>query len=181
MLRSMLLSPFIHSLNAMRLSPVILIGILTVLTATAVAVPFAIHSQLSAQRPSATESVDKPIEVDNPSSNKAGGREGILQQLNLTPDQFKQLSAVRRQYQPSIRDRAKIVRTSQAELRRVLASSASEAEVKQKYQQVQQLRQELQQLRFESLLAMRQILTPQQRQAFEAELGRRKASRRDRL
>jgi periplasmic protein CpxP/Spy len=180
-LGSMLLSPFIHSPNAMRLSPIILIGVLTVVAATAVAVPFAIHSQFSAQGPSATGSVDEPVEGNNPSSNKGGRRGGILHGLNLTPAQFKQLSAVRRQYQPSIRDRAKIVRTSQAELRRLLASSASEAEVKSKYQQVQQLRQELQQLRFESLLAMRHILTPQQRQAFEAELGRRKASRRDRL
>jgi Spy/CpxP family protein refolding chaperone len=164
----------------MRFSPALVIGILTIAAVTALAVPLVLHPQFIAQQSSPSEALDPSTHGDNaaPRGNRRRGE--ILQRLNLTQDQFKQLSVVRAQYQPLIRDRALTTRTTQAELRQLLSSAAPESEVKAKYQQLQQQRQDLQQIRFESVLAMRQILTLEQRQAFEAGLGRRRSSRRDR-
>ena len=98
---------------------------------------------------------------------------GLLKSLNLTRDQLRQVAKARRTYQRSIRDHARNVRTLQAELKQLMAGLAEPAEVRAKFQQLQAQRQQLQQLRFESSLAIRQIMTPDQRQKFEAALSQR--------
>jgi periplasmic protein CpxP/Spy len=114
---------------------------------------------------------------ENPPPRKRGKPGGILQQLNLTRDQFRQVSVVRKKYQPLIQDQARTVKTLQARLRSLMASSADSSEVQNAFQELQKRRQSLQQLRFDSSLATRQILTPEQRKAFEAALDKRRAEK----
>jgi Spy/CpxP family protein refolding chaperone len=151
---------------------------------TLLAVPFVLQSHFGAQQPTAPalqkdsgEILAGSGEQAQPVKRKGRRRGAMLQQLNLTPEQLQQLSAVRNHYQPLIRERAQAVRTAQRQLRQLLASAAPEPEVTAQYQQVQQLRQNLHQERFKSVLAMRQILTLEQRQAFERRLGRQRPGR----
>jgi periplasmic protein CpxP/Spy len=163
----------------MRFSPTLFLGVLAIVAAGALAVPLVISPQRISQS-SVSEPLEESLNGENPSLRRGGRRAEILQNLNLTRSQFNQLAAIRRRYQPLLRERTLTVRTAQGELRRLLASAATESEVKAQFQQMQQQRQELQRLRFESVLAMRQILTPAQRQTFEAALEKQRSSRRDR-
>jgi periplasmic protein CpxP/Spy len=168
-------SRIIPSHNAMRFSPILLISAICLVSATALAVPFVMRPSPLAQN-SPSEQSDPSTHVSNPSRRNRGG---ILQKLNLTRDQFKQISAARKKYQPLIQDQARTVRTLQAKFRIMMASSVEPSEVKATFQELQKRRQELQQLRFDSSLATRQILTPAQRKTFEAELDKRRSERRD--
>jgi periplasmic protein CpxP/Spy len=143
-----------------------------VLTAVAAAAAFAlplIKPAVEAQR------TEKITEITAPASLPQVRKGGLLKRLNLTRDQLRQVAKARRTYQPSIQAHARNVRTLQSELKRLMAGSAEPGEVRAKFQQLQAQRQELQQLRFESSLAIRQILTPAQRQKFEAALSQRQA------
>lgn len=99
---------------------------------------------------------------------------GILSKLNLQRSQLRQIVSIRRNYQPQIRERASSVKTLQAELKSLMASSAEPSVVRSKFDQLQSQRQVLQRLRFESSLAVREVMTPVQRRTFEAELSKRR-------
>ncbi|URR36150.1 Spy/CpxP family protein refolding chaperone [Thermosynechococcus sp. HN-54] len=103
-----------------------------------------------------------------------GSRSGAnLDNLNLTPEQRQRLQAVRQQYQGQMEQTRNQLRTAKAELRQMMSGNASEEQIRSKYQQVRQLENQLASLRFESMLAMRSILTPQQRQALAAQMQQR--------
>lgn len=87
----------------------------------------------------------------------------FLKQLNLTPDQLQKLKAIRDRDLASIRELAEQSRQANQELRELLAGTASSDAIRVKHNQVLKLQQELRQQHFERMLAMRDILTPQQR------------------
>jgi Spy/CpxP family protein refolding chaperone len=93
-------------------------------------------------------------------------QKGLIQELNLTPSQIRQMQAIRKQYKDQIAQRNTQLRQAQQELRDLIASTAPADEVRQKHDQVKALQQQLGDLRFESTLATRQILTPDQRRKF---------------
>jgi periplasmic protein CpxP/Spy len=160
--------PILRSLSAMRLLSGLLISTAVLVSAAALAVPLVKPTpSLVAQQTGTVASAD----ASRPQAHKGG----ILQSLNLTRDQLRQIAKARQKYQPLIQDHARTVRALQAELKRLMAGTAEPAEVQDKFRQLQAQRQQLQQLRFESSLAIRQILTPPQRQAFEAALSKRQA------
>jgi periplasmic protein CpxP/Spy len=106
------------------------------------------------------------------------GQPGVLlRSLKLSVDQKRKLQAVRQDVQPRIREGRLKVRTAQAELDEMLVGTASDTALKAKFRQVSQLRQEVQQLQFESVLAMRQVLTPDQRQQFAQAMEKRRELR----
>jgi periplasmic protein CpxP/Spy len=152
----------------MRFSRLLIVS--TIVLAAALAVPWVIRPALVAQSTLSSGS----SALSNPTSPAGRKRGGILSKLNLTQAQFRQIAEIRRKYQPSIRDRTRTVRRMQSELQGLMASSAEPAAVQAKFKQLQTHRQELQQLRFDSSLAVRQVLTPAQRQRFETELSKRR-------
>ncbi|MBD2104051.1 Spy/CpxP family protein refolding chaperone [Leptolyngbya sp. FACHB-261] len=105
---------------------------------------------------------------------------GWLQQLNLTPEQTQRLQAIRAQNQPGIRQRTQALRQAKQELRQLMAGTAPASQVQTKYRQVQALRQEIEQLRFDSMMAMREVLTSTQRQQLAQQLDGRRQNRRNR-
>lgn len=86
--------------------------------------------------------------------------------LNLSPAQIQQLQRVRAKYQPNIREQSRQLRTARGQFRQLLISGADNAEIKTQFAQLQGQRQALDQLRLENIMALRGILTPEQRQAF---------------
>lgn len=108
-----------------------------------------------------------------------GGRMGAnLENLNLTPEQRQQLQAVRQQYQSRMEQTRNQLRTAKEELRQMMSGTASEDQIRAKYQQVRELENQMASLRFESMLAMRSILTPQQRQSLATQMQQRRPSNR---
>lgn len=106
-----------------------------------------------------------------------GGRgERWLEQLNLSPQQQQQLSAIRQKYKGQMEPIRQQLRTNQDELRRLMASdTANAASIRAKHDQITGLRQQLNQLRFESMLESREILSPEQRQQLAQQMNNRRA------
>lgn len=94
---------------------------------------------------------------------RPGRRGGLFQQLNLTPAQRQKLKEVRKQYQGQIRNRQRSAQQAQRDMRSLLVGSASAEIIRAKFTEFQQLQQAAAKLRFESILAMREVLTPTQR------------------
>ncbi|HIK35264.1 MULTISPECIES: Spy/CpxP family protein refolding chaperone [unclassified Thermosynechococcus] len=101
-----------------------------------------------------------------------------FENLNLTPEQRQRLQAVRQQYQGQMEQTRNQLRTAREELRQMMSGDASEDQIRSKHQQVRQLENQLASLRFESMLAMRGILTPQQRQALATRMQQRRPGNR---
>ncbi|MBD1880306.1 MULTISPECIES: Spy/CpxP family protein refolding chaperone [unclassified Coleofasciculus] len=95
-----------------------------------------------------------------------GNKDGLLQQLNLTPQQMQQMQAIRQKYRTQIAPRQQTLRQARQELATLMNSTASASQIRSKNQQVEELQQQLQKLRFESMLEMREVMTPEQRAKF---------------
>ncbi|GAB4211401.1 MAG: hypothetical protein OHK0012_03790 [Synechococcales cyanobacterium] len=89
----------------------------------------------------------------------------IWDQLDLTPSQRQKLAELRRQHEPQA-DRAAL-RTEMDKLRQMMAGTADAAQIRAQHENVQTIRQRLELQRLDMLLAIREILTPDQRQALE--------------
>ncbi|HEY9600407.1 MAG TPA: Spy/CpxP family protein refolding chaperone [Allocoleopsis sp.] len=103
-----------------------------------------------------------------------------VQRPNLNSDQVRKIGEVQKQYRDQIAQRIQQLRQAQQELDALLSGAASEREVRQKYRQVSTLRQQVEDLRFESTLAVRAVLTPQQRRQFADYLQQQRENYRNR-
>jgi periplasmic protein CpxP/Spy len=110
----------------------------------------------------------------NPRRPGNRGQIGLFQQLKLSPSQKQKLIEVRKQYQGQLRDRQRATQQAQRELRSLLVGSASADTVRSKFTEFQQLQQSAATLRFQSLLAMREVLTSPQRQQLAELMMRQK-------
>ncbi|HBK95854.1 MAG TPA: Spy protein [Microcoleaceae bacterium UBA10368] len=112
--------------------------------------------------------VPNPIEpqtiAQNQRPNRPGGKEGgMFEKLNLSADQKQKMQAVRDQYKDQISQRMQAVRQARKELETMMAGQATASQMRDKHRQIMGLRQQLQDLQFESTLAMRELLTSEQR------------------
>ena len=86
-----------------------------------------------------------------------------INQLNLTQEQKQKLQAIQSRYKNEIFQRQQAVRQANKELREMMVSNASVDQIRRQHTQVQQLRQQLEETRLNSILAMRDVLTSEQR------------------
>jgi Spy/CpxP family protein refolding chaperone len=113
-----------------------------------------------------------PEKPDRP--NKPMGGEWLKKELGLTPEQAQKMQAIFDRDKPQIQQRVQTMKQTQRELRNLMAGSASQEEVRAKYRQVESLRQEVDRLRFDSMLAVREILTLEQRKKMAERMDRRR-------
>ncbi|MBD1838093.1 Spy/CpxP family protein refolding chaperone [Coleofasciculus sp. FACHB-501] len=109
-----------------------------------------------------------------------GNKDGLLQQLNLTQQQMQQMQAIRQKYRTQIAPRQQALRQARQELATLMNSTASASQIRSKNQQVEELQQQLQKLRFESMLEMREVMTPEQRAKFVQLMQQRRQQKRQR-
>jgi Spy/CpxP family protein refolding chaperone len=100
--------------------------------------------------------LDRSENADMPSGK-------VLKQLNLSTEQLQKLKAIRDRDLARIRELSQQSRQANKELRDLLAGTESSDMIRTKHNQVLALQQELRSKHFERMLAMREILTPQQR------------------
>ena len=106
-----------------------------------------------------------------------GAMKQVLEQLNLTPEQSQKIDGIHEQFQSENKTLFQEMRTNHQEMRSLLASDASDEKLRQQHQKNQDLRQKLGSNRFETMLQVREILTPEQRTQM-AELMEQKRGRR---
>ncbi len=102
------------------------------------------------------------------------GQMGLMEELDLTSEQQERLQAIRLQYHNEISQRQQELAQSTQDLGELMAGTASADQIRIQHNQVQAISQQLEELRFESLLAMREVLTPQQRQRFASMMQQRR-------
>ena len=90
----------------------------------------------------------------------------LFGQLNLTSSQKKQITQIHSQYQQQIRKKKNNLEILQQQLSDLMVGTESVESIRAKNKQLVNLRQEIGDLKFESMLATREILTPQQRYKF---------------
>jgi Spy/CpxP family protein refolding chaperone len=131
------------------------------ISAVAIATPKPWFSQPLAQNP-------------NPPANRSNEEvPKWIQKVNLTPAQSQRMQAISNNYRGKISESTTALRQAQLELGQMLAGDASVDSLRQKHQQVETLKQRVANLRFESLLEMREVLTPEQRRQVAENLQNR--------
>lgn len=108
---------------------------------------------------------------------KDRGQRRIMEQLNLSEEQTQELASIRQKYQPQIEPLMEQMRANRQEMQQMMTGNASPSDIRSKHQEISQIRQQLDNLRFESLLEMRQVLTPEQRQEFAQLMEERRETR----
>lgn len=98
---------------------------------------------------------------------------GWLKDLNLSADQVQKMRAIHNQYKDKISQGRQSARQSRQELQALMAGEASEAQIREKYSQVKTLKQQVADAQFESILATRNVLNPEQRRKFASRMLKR--------
>ncbi len=91
---------------------------------------------------------------------------GLFQQLNLTAEQQQQIKRIHTRYRQEILQKRNSIAKLQQQLSDMMVGTEPVELLRTKNQQLNILHQEIGTLRFESMLATREILTPQQREKF---------------
>lgn len=129
---------------------------------TALAQPNLMSSQVAAQNPT-------------PSPRQQPGKPGWLQNLNLTPQQMQQIKVIRTQSKDQISQKKQAIRQAQQELQALMAGTASQKQVRDKYNLLKTLKQQLADTQFNNTLAIREVLNPQQRQKFTEQMYKKRS------
>lgn len=103
----------------------------------------------------------RPSNGQNPGSR--GGKDNLMEQLNLSADQKQRMESIRNQYKDQIRQRQDAVRKARQEMKTMMDGNASTAQIRTQHEQISALQQQLMSTRMEMMLAMREVLTPEQR------------------
>ena len=93
----------------------------------------------------------------------AGNLNNLAKELNLSPEQIQKLQQLRKNTQGKNKERRQTLQAAKQELNQLIQGNASTDQVRQKRQQVQSLQREIADTNFENTLAIREILTPEQR------------------
>ncbi|MGD1851524.1 MAG: Spy/CpxP family protein refolding chaperone [Cyanophyceae cyanobacterium] len=106
-----------------------------------------------------------------------GGRRsgpGWLRDLNLTDAQQTEMRAIKEKYRPQMEQQRTEAKAAKDQMRQLMGNpSTSDDQLRSQHQKMQQLRQSKGNLKFESLLEMRAILTPEQRQQMAQQMAER--------
>ena len=94
---------------------------------------------------------------------RGGGMKQLFQQLNLSSEQSQQIEAIQEQFKTENETLRQQMQTQHQEMRSLMASDATSEQLRSQHQQVQDLHQQLGNNRFETMLQVREVLTPEQR------------------
>ncbi|MBW4580082.1 MAG: Spy/CpxP family protein refolding chaperone [Tildeniella nuda ZEHNDER 1965/U140] len=142
--------------------------------AVAIANPASLRFQPLAQTPATSPSPTGSAMPDSPKEM------GWLKELNLSADQLQKMRVIRSQYKDKISQGRHAVRKSRQELQALMGGDASEAQIREKYNQVKTLKQQVADAQFESMLATRNVLNADQRRTFASQMQKQRQNGGDR-
>jgi len=147
------------------------------------AVAFLMLTLGSATAATAVSNLVEPQTIaQNQRLKRPGGKKGgMFDKLNLRADQKQKMQAVRNRYKDQISQRRQAVRQATQELETMMASTANASEMREKHRQIIGLRQQLKEVQFESTLAMREVLTPEQRSQVAQMMQQRRQTAKNRM
>jgi periplasmic protein CpxP/Spy len=107
----------------------------------------------------------------------AGNLNNLAQELNLSREQIQKLQQLRKNAQGKNKERRQTLQTAKQDLNQLIQGNATTDQVRQKRQQVQSLQREIADTKFEQTLAIREILTPEQRVKLQQIMEQRRQNR----
>ncbi len=105
--------------------------------------------------------------ITNSVENSSQQPISLFQQLNLTVQQQQQIRQIHSSYRQQIRHKKNNIAQLEQQLSDMMVGTEPVELLRAKNEKLSILRQEVGALRFESMLAVRKILTPQQRQKYK--------------
>ncbi|MDJ0616963.1 MAG: Spy/CpxP family protein refolding chaperone [Calothrix sp. MO_192.B10] len=130
--------------------------------------------QTIAQNPS---NDDMPFRKRKRWGNKQQRLERMQQALGLDDNQVKEIQSIHNQAKKDTQSLRQEMKVAKQEMRQLMGSNtATDEELRQQYDKIQGIRQQLSLKRFEKKLAVRKVLTPEQR-AKMAELKQQRRQR----
>ena len=121
-----------------------------------------------------SENIEKQTETEIKRGN-------ILAVLNLSENQKQRMEIIRRKYQALISPQRENLQRTRQELTNLMIGNSTNSVIRSKHQEVSRLQQRISNLYFESVLEMREILTPTQRTRLAQIIEENKDSIRNRL
>jgi Spy/CpxP family protein refolding chaperone len=94
---------------------------------------------------------------------KGRGIERLLDQLDLTSEQSEKIAAIQEDFRSQNESLHEEMQANRQEMRSLFSNDASAEELRQQHQEMQSLHEQLGNNRFETMLQIREILTPEQR------------------
>ncbi|HEY9297369.1 MAG TPA: Spy/CpxP family protein refolding chaperone [Phormidium sp.] len=150
-----------------RISAVAFLMLTLCSTAAAIAVPNPLEPETIAQ---------------NQRPNRPAGREGgMFEKLNLSADQKQKMQAVRDRYKDQLSQRMQAVRQARQELDTMMSGTVNASEIREKHRQIMGLRQQFEEVQFENTLALRELLTPEQRSQLAQLMQQRRQTAKNRV
>ncbi|MGD1921676.1 MAG: Spy/CpxP family protein refolding chaperone [Pleurocapsa sp.] len=99
----------------------------------------------------------------NEHGKRGRGLDKLMQQLDLTPEQSQQIEAIQEDSREIAEDLKEQMRSQREEMKSLMASDADAGELRTQHQEAQSLHQQASNNRFETMLSIREVLTPEQR------------------
>ncbi|MEM7552869.1 MAG: Spy/CpxP family protein refolding chaperone [Cyanobacteria bacterium P01_A01_bin.84] len=160
---------------------------ISAILAASVILPLSANAfQMSSQGNSVNSSVNSGLiaqaETNSTESEGKRGRGGgkmkkMLEQLNLTTEQQEQIKSIREKYKEGNQGLRQQIREAKKEMQSLMASEASDNDLRAKHKSIQGLKQQMGEKRFDMMLEIRQVLTQEQRQKL-AEMKQQRWERR---
>jgi periplasmic protein CpxP/Spy len=137
-----------------------------------------LHTAAIAQSTPAAGDQGKPERGDR---GKGGWGDKWQEQLNLSADQKAQIKQIRDQEKSASQSLRQQMRTAFEKQQSLMTGNASDDQLRQQHREAQALRQQAEDRRFDTMLKIRQVLTPEQRtkaaQLMKDHHGRRHGGR----
>ncbi|BAS58045.1 putative Spy protein [Leptolyngbya boryana NIES-2135] len=124
---------------------------------------------------------NSPTIAQAPNERPGKRGHGLMRDLNLSADQMRSIQQIRSRYRDQLDNDRTAARQAQQELRKLMAGSAKDDEIRDKFRQVQSLRAKAAEAQFNSMLEMRGVLTQEQRQKFSEHMEKRRGEMRERF
>jgi periplasmic protein CpxP/Spy len=86
----------------------------------------------------------------------------LIKELNLTPRQVQQLKAMRQKFQGRKQAQRQLVEVAKQDLAQLLASDAPLPKIREQRNRVKNLQKQFSDLKFDNMMAMKEILTSEQ-------------------
>ncbi len=106
-----------------------------------------------------------------------GSVSNLAKELNLSLDQIQRLQKLRKNSQNQTKEHRQTLQQSKQELTKLIQGNATSDQIRQKRQQVQSLQREIADTNFEQTLAIRELLTPEQRVKIQQIMEQRRQNR----
>lgn len=104
----------------------------------------------------------------------------MAEELSFTPEQRDKLKKIQEDFHKTLPAKRDAMETAREELQTALKGSASDDEIRKKFQALEAAQSDFAKSRFEKVLAIRGILTPDQRAKFKEDFSDKRHEKRGR-